>query len=271
MDRLFTTTHERRLGFVTITSIVVAAIFVAVSLGGLLTPATYARETVNWAGQATAQDWFDLVVAAPALCVAAILAARGSRRAELVLAGLLLYTIYTLTIYAYAVHLNALFLLYCAGLGLALYALIVLATVIDPRVVTRRRAPAVFLIVVGVAFALLWLSQLVPAALTGNDPPELVATGLLTNPVHVLDLSFILPLHVIAGVLMLRGRALGGVLAAVVLAFGALMSASIGVLAAVMEVRGLASGGLPVAGAMAVISGLSIAFLVGLLRAKRPS
>ncbi|HEU0031964.1 MAG TPA: hypothetical protein VFQ53_15130 [Kofleriaceae bacterium] len=254
------TARVRRLRFATNASILISALFVAVSLGGLLLPAAYARETTSWATQAIAQDWFDLVIAAPCIFFAASVA-RTNERARPVLAGFLLFAIYTFVIYAFAVHLNPLFLVYCAGLGLAVYALIALARSIHiaPAELRWRRTTAGFLVVVGVAFGLLWLGELVPAAIRGREPAALVATGLFTNPVHVLDLSFILPLHVLAGVLVWRRRALGAVLAPVVLAFGALMAASIAVLV-------VAEGGTAVAIAMGLVALASIALLVAAVR-----
>ena len=127
-----------RLRFAVDASYAVAVLFVIVSLGGLLIPSLYAREMPDWKTQAIAQDWFDLVVASPVLAVAARWASR-SPRGRLVLAGALLFVIYTLLIYAFAIHLNALFLVYCGALGLALFALIALP--VDTPHLGRRRQP----------------------------------------------------------------------------------------------------------------------------------
>lgn len=263
-----TVDHERRLGFAINAAFVVAILLAAISLGGMLAPSLYARETASWTIQAIAQDWFDLVIAVPLLFVVAMWASTGSRRGGLVLAGLLLYAVYTLIIYAFAVHLNALFLLYCAGLGVALFALITLGRALlhDPPTQIAARIPRLaggYLIAIGVVFGVLWLLQLVPAAITGQVPAELAETGLFTNPVHVIDLSFILPLHVIGGFLLLRRRPIALVLAPVLLAFGAMMSASIGFLVA------FAAGPLVLVIAMAISSLGAIGLLVRLLRALR--
>lgn len=257
-------------------SLAVAVLFGATSLAGLLIPSLYSRETDNWAVQAIAQDWFDLVIAAPCIFVAAIWAGRGSLRGKLVLGGALLYAVYTLLVYALAIHLNVLFLFYCATLGLALYSLIALALSVSPANVRAafeqgapRRSVGGFLVFIGVAFAGLWLSQLVPAALTGEPPLALVATGLFTNPVHVIDLSFVIPLHLIAGIGLWRGRAVGFVVAPVLLALDVLMMGTIGFLAAVMEARGVAEGGVPIVIAMFVVATLSLALLVWMLSTTR--
>lgn len=237
----------------------IATLVAIVSLGGLVVPGVYARETAAWTAQAVGQDWFDLVVAAPAIAIYGVLARRSSRW-RAVLAGAYGYAVYELLIYVFAVHLNALFLLYCATLGGASFALIALAGDL------RARAPALdrggahlaggFLVGVGVLFALLWLGEDVPALLRQQPPASLVEVGLATNPVHVIDLSFVLPLHVVVGVLAWRGRPAGAAYAPVLLAFGALMAASIGGMLIVM--RGPAA----VIAAMLAVALASAAILV---------
>lgn len=264
---------DHRIRFASTAGLVTAILLAGLSLGGLIWPAAYAGETAAWRAQAIAQDWFDLVVAAPALAVASLWSRqgpRGSVHARLVQAGLLLYTLYVAAIYAFAIHLNALFLVYCAVLGLSTFALFALAPLRGEA--TRQRYAAHlparlaggFLVGVGGVFALLWLAQLAPTTLGGAPPAELVETGLPTNPIHVLDLSFILPLHVIAGVSLWRRRDLGCVLAPVLLAFGAMMAASIAFLALTSP------GGAGVGGALGAVSVASALLLGFVLRALRP-
>lgn len=253
-------------------SLGVAVLFGAMSVAGLLIPSAYALETDNWRVQAIAQDWFDLVIAVPCIVIGAIWASRGSFRGVLVLGGALLYAVYTLLIYTLAIHLNALFLLYCGTLGLALYSLIALNRSIVPVTLqgafgprVPRRAVGGFLVFIGVGFCGVWLAQLVPAAITGETPAELVATGLFTNPIHVIDLSFVLPLHLIAGVALWRRQAIGFVVAPVLLGFGALMMATIAFLTLVMELRGVADGGYPIVVVMSAVAVLSLALMVWML------
>lgn len=249
--------------------IVLAVLFAVMSLVGLLGSATYERETAAWLQQAIAQDWFDLVVACPVLIASALWSRRGSRRGLTVYAGALLFAAYTAAIYAFAVHLNVLFLPYCAALGVSIYTLLgTLARLwqttphLDLADGVPRRGAGGFLVGVGVVFALLWLAQLVPAALHGRVPAELAATGLPTNPVHVIDLSFILPLHVIAGVALWRKRSTLALLGGVMLVFGTMMASSIALLAVL-------AGGFAVAaaiGGLAVASGVLAVPVVRALR-----
>jgi len=253
---------DRPAGFAVDSAFALALLLAAMSIAGLSSSALYARETPAWTLQAVAQDWFDLCVAVPVLGVTAILARGGSLRARLLLAGAQLFASYTLAIYCFAVHLNALFLVYCAAFGLSIYGLGLngaqLASVM--RVATwdlrGRRTIGGVLIGIAVVFAMLWLGQIAPALARGTPPKELSDTGLFTNPVHVLDLSLILPLHVIAGIAVWKRRWLGRLLAPVLLGFGALMAASIAVLVLYAESKS-PSGGLPVGIAMSALATVS--------------
>lgn len=211
-----------------------AAGFTAVaSLGGLLLRATYAHEAPGWAVQALAQDWFDLIVVCPLLVAGAIQSLRGSAIGTGGLVGAVLFVVYSFLIYAFDVHFNALFLVYCATLGLAGYSLLgLVAGVLTSPVADRQhkgtaRFTGWLLVVVAALFAALWLKDIVPAIVSGSTPDVLRASGLPTNPVQVIDLSFFLPAQAMVGLSLLRRRPLGLALAPAMLVFGILMSALI--------------------------------------------
>ena len=208
----------------------IAFLLAALSISGIAVPSIYVHETPAWTAQAVGQDWFDLVIAAPWLVACGIGARSGSYRWSILLAGAYAYVIYGLLIYAFAVHFNALFLVYCATLGLASYALIGLVAALEPHPVPRRAAHVAggVLVAIGVLFGALWLVEIVPALVAGTPSQALVETGLFTNPVHVIDLSFVLPAHLLAGVWLWRGHRKGRLYGPLLLAFGVLMAASIG-------------------------------------------
>ncbi len=258
-----------RAGFSVAAAWPVALLLAAVSLGGLLTDA-YAREQPAWLDQAVGQDWFDLVIAAPWIAICAV-GARTSRSWRVLLAGAYAYTVYEMLIYAFAVHFNALFLAYCATLGLAAFGLIALLGELraDPPAIDRRgaRLGGGFLVALGAVFALMWLAEDLPAVLHAAPPPSLVETGLFTNPVHAIDLSFVLPAHVVTGALLWRRRDAGLLYGPVVLAFGVMMAASIGGMMVAIALRG-GEAAIPVIDAMVLVTVASAGVLARLLRAR---
>lgn len=196
-----------------------------------LTGQPYDEETANWAAQARGQDIGNL------LAVATLVLGwrgmhRGSRRAGVLWLGSLLYLVYAYVIYSMAVHFNELFLVYVSILGLSSYAVVlnihgVRTATGDRYASTGPKAAGWTSIAIGVLFALLWLSELVPATLSGATPQSVVDAGLWVNPVHVVDLAVLLPGFVMAGYLAVRGRASGRFWVGPLLVFSVLMGISI--------------------------------------------
>lgn len=214
-------------------SVPIALLAMAASVAGVVSEGTYAGETSNWAAQAVGQDAVNLAVY-PVLLLLARAAARGSLGAYLVWLGVLAYTAYSYVIYAGFTHFGPWFLVYVAILGLSGYALIGGLAVLDPTRVRGAfgdRAPARpaggVLVAFGGLYALLWLSEILPAAISGETPEPVDLVGLPTNPVWVLDLAFVLPAMVAAGLLLWRRRALGYVLAPPLLTFGVAMGVAV--------------------------------------------
>jgi len=249
---------------------VVAALVAITALGGILVPATYAQETTYWGIQGLGQDWVDLVLVVPVLVATAAFALRGSRIAALLLGGAVLYAAYSYAIYAFAMHLNWLFLLYCATLGISVFALVDLVARFDavPRGDLPVRAAAGMLFAIAGVFGLLWLGQAVPAMLRNAPPAEVVKAGLATNPVYVLDLSLVLPALVVIGVSLLRGERFGFVVAPIALGFSVLMAIAIGGMVVAMGMRGFAIDVAPVV-FLSAIAAASAVVLFAFLRAAR--
>lgn len=248
-------------------SIGAAIVAVAGSVTSLAIRGIYAGLTPAFLPQALAQDVANLAVASPALIVLAVLALRGSLRAYLLWLGVLTFTVYNYVIYTFSVPFGPLFLPWVAVLGMCLYALIGGVMAADhgrvARSFTSRRAAVVtgwFLIVVAALFALLWLSQDVPALLAGGVPQSLRDMGLPTNPVHVLDLAFFLPAVVATGVRLLRRRPFAFTIAPAFVVFLVLTGVPILLTPVVQSARGEAAAW----GVFAPIGTLTVV-LIGLL------
>lgn len=251
-------------------SVVLSVLVVISSLAGLLDPRVYDQETENWTIQAWGQDLGNLLAVA-VLLAAAGWCRRGSQRAGLVWLGTLMYLIYAFIVYAMAIHLNYLFLVYVAVLGLSAWAIIF--HVNDLRAGTTayplgrpRTVAAGVLIATGALFAALWLSELVPALLTDSVPASLTEAGLRVNPIHVIDLSMVLPGFVISGVAALKDREHGLFWLAPWLVFSVLMGTSIVVAMLLMMASG-AEDALPPAVLVSLLVLASLVAVVGYLRA----
>ena len=223
----------------------------AASTAGIFLPFVYAKETPSWAAQGIGQDVVNLCLILPAMLICLYRAAEGSIRAVLVCLGLLIYMIYSYVLYAFFVHFSALFPVYIAVLGLSFYAFAgVLSDVRHEQARdmfehTTGRAQSAYLMLSGVGFGALWLSSIAAAIASGEPPRDVVETGFPVNPVHVLDLAFVLPAMIVTSVSLWKRRALGFLLAVPLMTFAAAMGSAIVGMMLVMRTRGLpAPGGL---------------------------
>jgi len=253
-----------------------AVLLEAGALGGILLPAVYAREHPHWAAQGIGQDWVDLVFVAPLLALSAFFTLRGSRLFTLLLAGTLSYALYSLVLYSFFVHFGPLFLVYTSGLGLAFFALVGLVCALRAEGVEAWFGPGApvkpvgaVAVLLGVAYAALWLFEVLPALLSGAMPQSAAGIGLVTNPVHVLDLGIVLPAFVVGGVALARRRALGYWLAPTMLAFGVVMLVALIGMGASIERRG--TGAAPPYAGLLVVLVLTAGALAALLRRLRPA
>lgn len=218
-----------------------------VSVCGIVIPATYSRETPSLIAQGIAQDAFDLFVVVPALLLSTVGLTRKWRSASHLWGGLMLYVVYSFVIYAFSLFFNYLFLGYCAVLGLSFYAALVFYGSLNAdefkSAYSSHANVAVlggFLLAIAILFGLLWLSQILPALLQGSIPPSITEQGLRTNPVYVLDLSFLLPGMIITAIALLRRKAIGYVFGPAFAVFSGAMALSLAVMMLVMKQQGLA-------------------------------
>lgn len=226
-------------------SILAVLFAIAGNIIALLVPRIYAGLTPVFFPQAIAQDIASLVVVSPIWIILVLLALRGSLRAYLLWLGVLAFTVYNYVIYTFSIPFGPLFLLWVAVLGLSLYALIggvasinhesVKSSFKSQRVITLV---AWFLIVTAILFGFLWLSEDVPALLSGNTPQSVVDMAIPTNPVHILDLGFFLPAVIITGIMLLKQKPLAYTLAPAFIVFLILTGIPILITPIVQSARG---------------------------------
>ena len=230
-------------------SVPIAVLLAGVSLGGLFLPLTYSAETPLHAAQYVGNDAGNLVLIVPVLVIVAFLALRGSDAAQLIWMGTLVYLVYDFLGYAFATHFNSMFLAYCAVLGLSFLALAASLLSLPIAEIARRCGPrtprkimATVLLLVGLGIIFHWTSEIIPALLAGRVPQAVLDSGLLTEPVAVLDLAFGAPVCLLVAILLLRRKPLGIVLGPVLLTFLTFSSLVLAPMGLAMARHGFESG-----------------------------
>jgi hypothetical protein len=237
-----------------------------VSLAGMLVNGFLCKESVNWQIQALGQDEIDLFVITPVLLMTGLNFSKNNRALTLLWAGTLLYVIYTFLIYCFDVHFNNLFPVYCTILCISFYTFtwFIYGQVRYPAKV-RNPEPRYlkitggYLLVLSVAFYLLWYSEIVQAIIRDTVPASVANSGLPTNPVHVIDISVVLPAMFITGLFTLKGKPLAFMISNMLLCFFILMDISIAWLAIKMNQAAITSGPW-VTIAMAILAFISLLF-----------
>jgi hypothetical protein len=229
-------------------TIAIALLVVVTAVAGLDWPATYAKETPYSRAGGYASDIVDLVLVMPVLLISGIKGYRGSVPARLVWLGTQGYLLYNFVIYAFGVHFNPLFLVYCATLGLCLYATLFslpfiplkqIAQAYGPR--APRKTIAIMLFVLAIPTAAFDLREDIPAILAGRVPQSVAQATTPVNFIHVLDLAFLLPALCITAILLFRRKATAYALAPAFLTLLAIMSME---LASIVTVMGRAGFGM---------------------------
>ncbi len=225
-------------------SFITAILIFLTSFAGLFLPDLYEVESEKWQAQCRSQDFINLVIVVPSFLIISLFSFYKKSYAHLLWAGCLLYIVYTYLIYCFDIHFNIFFILYCIILSLSTYLLFyffysyrvrhVLSTINLPLV----KIIAIYFLIMPVLFYIFWLSEIIPATINFTLPASVGESGLLTNPVHVLDLSFLLPGIFITGIMLLQKKRLAFILAPVFLTFFILMYITIITLTLFMIWRG---------------------------------
>ena len=172
-------------------------------------------------------DWLSLVVVAPLFVLGIYLYRHGHFRGQLLLAAGFTYLAY---IYALAVMGNAfngLFLVWIALITVGLFGLSLTVERIDitslpDKLATNfpRKLLSLYVIALGAILLFQYVGEVITAYSTGNPPASL--DHYTTLELAALELSIMVPLHLVGGILLWKKRPLG-YLISIILAFAAAM------------------------------------------------
>lgn len=218
-----------------VTTVVIAILLTFAAVAGLFFDA-YDEETEFARNAYRGADLVSLVLAVPLLVGSCWAATRGSFRGRLLWLGSVAYCVYQYA-YVFAYRWNELFPIHLLLFSLSSFTLVVgLVQISWSDVAGRfdaglpRHGTAYFLWVLAAGLGLMETLQM-SLALIASEPPEVIAlTAHPTSPVYILDLGFVVPLMILAGLWLRQGKSWGYVAAPIMLLKGVMVG--LGLLAA---------------------------------------
>lgn len=178
----------------------------------------YRYDSVFSGANFRAQDIVTVVIAVPLLLASLLWYRRGSLRGGLLLTAALGFFLYEYASMALMAAFSAFFLVYVAAMSAALFGLILIIRSLERSIDETglaedlpNRFGGIYMIAAGLVTIFVWLLPLLGAQLSGGVPDHL--DHYTTMVTDALDLAVITPTCFIAGVLMLRKRALGYIVA----------------------------------------------------------
>lgn len=185
----------------------------------------YRHMSSDVALQGIAQDYITLFIAIPLLLVSFYFTQKNSLKAKLIFSGTLLYFVLTYLFYIGIALYNEVFLVAAAALFCSLFTFILNIMSFDFKHVkasfnTQKSlgSASVFLIILAIMMALLWLSVIIPPMLDGSFYP-LSLNHYSTLIVQGYDFGIFLPLAVVSGILGLKRNEFAYVLVPTYLVF----------------------------------------------------
>jgi hypothetical protein len=202
----------------------------------------YYYDTISMAAQQQGNDIVTLFIGLPILIISTWLAFRGSLRGQLLLTGTIGFFLYTYMSMSMLTSFNALFLAYVAIFALSLYAFILCMMSFDLATLPRHfcdRLPhgwvAALLFIVGGFLSLAWLQRVLSPFLEHTTP---ALENTTTFVIQAMDLTVIVPLAILAGILLLRRSAWGYLLTSVFVLKAVALGLAVGAMSVNMTLAG---------------------------------
>jgi hypothetical protein len=202
----------------------------------------YANHSLLRATSYIGADWAMIVVVVPLLLITAACMTKYPK-SLLVCSGVLMTACYYSISLTFGAAFNHFFLLYTAlfsvagfTFGYSVYLLGQSTWKQDKNPLGRNRLTAAFLFLAG-ASALIWLSMIIPALVTG-DFSEFIDIN-TTEPTFALDIGIIFPLFTVCGIALLKQKEFGYRFTPVLLTFYTLVGALVVAQTIVQQVNGI--------------------------------
>ncbi|MEJ5351960.1 MAG: hypothetical protein WHS65_10235 [Melioribacteraceae bacterium] len=220
---------SRNMKIILLLSLLLSLLVMVASFSGVFIKETYSKEVRYFAVQGIGQDFVNLVIVSPALIISSFLFYKMNKAAMFIWSGIILYLIYSYTIYCFSMHFNFLFLIYCGVFGLSFYLFgyyFITQLKKENNFVLNNsliKITSSFFILLSSLFYFMWLSEVIPALIKNEIPKSVLENGVATNAVHVLDISIFLPGLVITAFMLKKKKLAGFILTPAFLTFSLFM------------------------------------------------
>ncbi|MBO0959769.1 hypothetical protein J1P26_08535 [Neobacillus sp. MM2021_6] len=182
----------------------------------------YQHDSVSMAAQAIAQDYVTLFLGIPLLLFSLYLSRKGQVKGKLLLTGTLGYFLYTYASYSFLAMYNSLFLIYVSLMSLSFFAFTLAMMSFELATLPlffKEKLPVTFiscfLIAVSFMFGAMWIGKIVPPLI--QDKPPVGIEHYTTLVIQALDLGFVIPIGILAGLLLMKRKPFGYLLSSIII------------------------------------------------------
>ena len=173
-------------------------------------------------------DWVNLIVVLPLFILGVYFYQQGRLKGQLLLAAIFTYLAYIYLIGVMGNAFNIMFLVWTALFSLGIFGVFLIVTKIDiaslpDKLKTNfpRKSLSVYVVLLGLVLFFQYLSEILLAYVTGQ--PSVSLDHYTTLELASFELGIMVPLHIIGGVLLLKRKAWGYLLA-ILLVFATFMT-----------------------------------------------
>ncbi len=226
----------------TVLSVIIIFLAIIASVSGIAFNNLY-RDNELVTAALYGNDLVTLVVAVPVMVCSLFFSARGSTRAQALWLGSLLYMAYNFAFYLFGTAFNSMFLVYTALFALSVYAMAILLRTVEPDGISGQFHPPVtmkwisgYMLFVGIFLGLFHTALSLGYVFNGEVPEMINLFDHPTNLIAALDLTVVVPLHILAAVLLWQGRPWGYLLAVITNVQGAIYNLAL-TLSGISEVQ----------------------------------
>ncbi|WP_167957585.1 hypothetical protein [Anaerosporobacter faecicola] len=203
----------------------------------------YARDSLSMGSQAVAQDFVTLVLGVPLLCISLYLIKKKKDKGLFLLVGTTAYILYTYMSYSFLIVYNDLYLIYLLLMILSFYTFLLSINEINQLKLCEKYASKFheqslrnILWIVGGILGLMWLGRILPTIGTNKAPVGLEHYS--TLGIQTLDLGFIVPSCIVAGILLNKKSKWGYLLGIILITKAVTMVSAVSAMTVFMRING---------------------------------